>query len=261
MHELFQQLDFDHIPFKEDYKPFISTEYADKLFRSPTNGNPPLISRGGQGLGDIISTVQFAYHLAEELSTPVGVSWKAWKPREGVRRKLTEVIPTLGPDFEDRVFISDEVWCNYGKAMWPWYYSVPYFPAYQTHKDISSRIALLQLDGKTCAGQKNLPEGQVGELTDYLTNAGLKVVPWTYADTDGSVIPLKYWIETLANAEIFFGVDSGGAHMAHCTKTPKIVFINNYAHSTLDPKKSSHRNEAFVHFKDFHDFKQKIESL
>ena len=191
---------------------------------------------------------------------PVGISWQAWKPREGAKRKLEEVIPALGQNFKDRVYVTDEIWCNYGKAMWPWYYSVPYFPADITWRDRNSKVAVIQLDGKTSSGNKNLPKDQVEALTDYLTNAGLKVVALCYEDHDGKYIPLREWVETLVSAEVFFGVCSGGLHMAHCTLTPKIAFVNDYAYSLLDPEKSSHRNESFVHFKDFYELKARLEN-
>ena len=258
MHDIFKNLDFDNIPFPEDYKPFVSKEYEDKLFRPPSRTGFPIISRGGQGLGDVISTVQFAYHIAELYLQPVGISWQAWKPREGVLRKTKELIPALGPNFEDRVYVSEEIWKNYGKAMWPWYYSPPYFKAAKTWTGDNSRIAVLQLDGKSGGGDKNLPSEQIPELEDFLTSLGYKVKYLEFKNEAGNYVSLSSWIDTLSEAEIFFGVCSGGLHMAHCVGTPRVVFTNNYDYSILDPKKTSHRNEAFVHFKDVHAMKDSL---
>ena len=99
----FAQLDFINIPFPAEYDEFVSREYEGKLFRAPdVKTGFPLIARGGQGLGDVISAVQFAYHVSELYLQPVDISWQAWKPREGVLRKTKELIPALGQDFESR---------------------------------------------------------------------------------------------------------------------------------------------------------------
>jgi len=256
MLDIFADLDFDNIPFPEDYKPFVSKEYEGRLFRPPSSEGPALIGRAGSGLGDVISTVQFAYHISELYLQPVGISWKAWKPKEQIKNKLEEAIPALGSNYSDRVFVSDEDWKPFRKAMWPWYYSIPYFPADLTCDNSSSGIAAIQLDGKSRAGRKNLPKAQVAELTDFLTNAGLKVVPLKFIRDDGQYMPMREWVEILASAEIFFGVCSGGLHMAHCTRTPKVVFYNNFADSLLDPKFCSHRNESFVYYKDFNEMEK-----
>lgn len=259
MHDIFSQLDFNNIPFPAEYKSFVSREFEGKLFRKPgpagdnKNYSFPYISRGGQGLGDVISTVQFAYHISEVYYQPVGISWKAWKPREGVLRKTKELIPALGQNFSDRVFVTDDVWKNYGKAMWPWYYAPPYFKADKTWQGDNSRVAVLQLDGKTSGGDKNLPKEQIPLLEEFLKSLGYKVRYLEFKDEKGDYVPMRKWVEILSEAEIFFGVCSGGLHMAHCVGIPKVVFTNNYDYSILDPDKSSHRNESFVHFKDFHE--------
>ena len=258
MHKKFKDLDFDNIPFPAEYKKFVSKEFEGKLFKPPGSDGPALICRGGQGLGDVISTVQFAYHISELYLQPVGISWQAWKPREGARRKLTELIPALGPSYKDRVFVSDEVWKNYGKAMWPWYYAVPYFPSDKKWHGEDSRIAVLQLDGKTSGGNKNLPKEQIPELENYLKYLGYEVKYLEFEDSDKNYVPLSSWVDTLCEAEIFFGVCSGGLHMAHCVGVPKVVFTNEYDYSILDPEKSSHRNESFVHFKDYNEMKGKL---
>lgn len=260
MHDIFAQLDFDNIPFPAEYKKFVSREYEGKLFRPPSREGFPLISRGGQGLGDVISTVQFAYHVSELYLQPVGISWQAWKPREGVSRKTKELIPALGPNFKDRVYVSDEVWCNkdYGKAMWPWYYAIPYFRADKTWQGDDTRIAVLQLDGKSAGNDKNLPKEQIPLLEDFLKSLGYTVKHLQFKDNKGNYVPMRQWVETLASAEIFFGVCSGGLHMAHCIGIPKIVFTNRYDYSILDPECTSHRNETFVHFKDFYEMKDKL---
>ena len=258
MHALFDKLDFANVPFPCTYKEFVSKEYEGKLFRPPSSDGPPLISRGGQGLGDVISTIQFAYHVSELYLQPVGISWKARKPKEILRAKTEEAIPALGPNFEDRVFLSDEVWCNYGKAMWPWYYAVPYFNAHKTWQPNDSRVAVLQLDGKTKSRNKNLPPEQVPELEAFLKDLGYEVKHLQFLNDDGTQSKLSDWVDTLSKAEIFFGVCSGGLHMAHCVDIPKIAFTNTYDESILNPKESSHRNESFVHFKDFYEMRDKI---
>lgn len=258
MHDIFQQFDFNYIPFKEDYKPFVSREYEGKLFRAPGKEGFPLICRGGNGLGDVISAVQFAYHISELYLQPVGISWKAWKPKEQIKKKTEEVIPALGQSYVDRVYVSDETWKNYGKAMWPWYYSVPYFKADKTWQGDDSRVAVLQLDGKSGGPDKNLPPEQIPELEEFLKSLGYTVKHLQFQNERGHYVPLSTWVDTLANAEIFFGVCSGGLHMAHCVGIPRVVFTNKYDYSILDPEKTSHRNESFVHFKDVHAMKEDI---
>lgn len=259
MHDIFAHLDFNNIPFPAEYSSFVSRDFEGKLFSAPSSElGSPIISRGGQGLGDVISTVQFAYHVAELYTQPVGISWQAWKPREGVLRKAKELIPALGSNFEDRVFVTDVIWKNYGKAMWPWYYAIPYFKADKTWEGDNSRIAVLQLDGKSSGGDKNLPKEQIPLLEKFLVSLGYTVKHLEFKNSEGYYVPMRKWVDTLASAEIFFGVCSGGLHMAHCVGIPRIVFTNNYDYSILDPEKSSHRNESFVHFKDYNEMKDKL---
>ena len=102
----------------------------------------------------------------------------------------------------------------------------------------NTRIAVLQLDGKTSGGAKNLPKEQIPLLEDFLKSLGYTVKHLEFKNSEGHYVPMRQWVETLASAEIFFGVCSGGLHMAHCVGIPRIVFTNDYAHSILDQKKA-----------------------
>lgn len=251
MNKLFSNLDFTNIPFPQDYESFVTKEAEGKLFCP----DEALVARGGQGLGDVIGCINFAYHVSDYLSRPVGLCWKAWNREAGkFKQKAEEIIPALGPEFEKRVYVSDKVWQNWdwGKAMWPWHYAVPYFPSSRAWKDNDSHVVAYQLDGKSKGGQKNLPPDQKDMLLKYMSGLGFKMVPLKFKDDEGEYMPITSWIDILTSAELFMGVCSGGLHLAHCVGTPRIAFVNDYEHSLLDPQKSSHRNKAFVYFKDFY---------
>ena len=252
MHELFRQFDFTEKPVvqpEEEYELFLSDEYADKLYCPHRR----LISHAGNGLGDCIAAINFAYHLSEKLDGSVGIVWQNFsRKRPGAKRKINELLGLLGFDFKDRVYVSEDTFKPHTKRLWWFYYGIPYKAASTQWKDNDSKKIAYQFDALSKMKWTGFPSGQDDELIEHMESLGFEMIDLS------KIKDLGQWLDTLSLVEAFMGVDSGGSHMAHLVRAPTFLFYHKFGHSTLDVKMSGHRNEAFIPCKDWDEFKNKI---
>ena len=124
MHETLAKLNFKDIPVPQDnWKDFLTPEYAEKLYCPKDK----LIFNLGNGLGDSIATINYAYQLSEVLLHPIGIVTKypCGRIHGGAAKKIPELISAFGSDFSDRVYLSDQIWGPRPK-LWQLYYAIPY---------------------------------------------------------------------------------------------------------------------------------------
>jgi len=196
--------------------------------------DPVTIGIVGPGLGDIFKGLYYAYWVQQTYSVDVSLytNWHGFRGKdftpepllrkEAVVREILDLLdlprplPVVTDAPVEEVFVPDQL---------PWHFPMTVAARVRWRgwgQGLHRRIAY-QLDGVSCADEKNPPPGDVARLLGFAP--GFEMVPL------GKHLSLSQCAEVAAESDLFFGVDSGMLQLCYAIGVP--VFLISYRMSGL----------------------------
>lgn len=215
----------------------------------------------GPGLGDICRSVQYACHIhaSQGVDVQLYCRWHGWpgldflirpqKDREALAEEIRVELDTAG---HFRIVrnpeLTDIVWLQWFR---PWHFPlIPFRTRWRGYGSSLRRKIAYQLDGVVDGLKKNPPPEDLARLQTPLPG-----FEWVRLDKSRSV---RECVEILADADAFFGVDSGMMQLAYAVGVP--AFLIKYR-SPTQVIFCWHRDRHPVECTDTHDFFCKLEQF
>lgn len=201
--------------------------------------NPDYVyAPNGSGLGDILTSLCFASHIAEASSRPISVSdWYYKRDRVTVKdchAKITECLDLMNDAAASRIVITTDEPDETFKWQHCYGWKYPKSKIVWDSAPQQTKYVCYQFDGKSHC-EKNFSKEEEELVLGNIRSFGYDTVRL------GGHLKLKECLMLLRNATAFVGIDSGFTHLSMMSGLP--IFISRNGRSVVDMRHTYNDND------------------